>query len=162
MRKLGSIGALVLLFLFFCSAAMLVVLGVTTYEKLTRSGEEQLNMRMSIQYLEDKVHQYDYQDAISVREIQGTEVLVFTKQEEQDTYETWLYGYESNLCEISNHKVGERAKLSEGKVIAKVAVLSIHAVRPNLIKVKLKDQEDREYICVLVVRSNLEAVPHET
>lgn len=161
MRKLGSIGALILLFLFLCSATMLLILEVTAYEQVVQSSQEQIDIRVPIQYLAEKLRMFDCKDGVEVKEIQGTDVLVFTEKNGQDTYETWLYGYNGNLYEISKRKAG-KFKLEDGKIVTKANILSITAIQPNLIKIRLKDQEGIEDTYVFALRSNLKAVQYET
>lgn len=157
MKKLGSFGALILLFLFLCSAIMLVILEVVTYEHITQSSLEQVDIRSPIQYLTERIRSFDCKEGIEVKKVQGVDALVFTEVEGENTYETWLYGYNGSLCEMSRCKT-DTFKLEDGKVIAKVNNLSIKTVQPNLIKVKLKDHAGREHTYAVLVRSNLKAV----
>lgn len=160
MKKLASIGTLILLFIFLGSATMLVILGVTAYQGIAKSSQEQTNIRTSIKYLADHIREFDCKDGISIKNVQGTNVLVYTEKIGQDTYETWIYGYKGNLCEISKRKVGD-FKLREGNVIAQINVLSMGIVASNLIKVKVKDEGGLEHTYVLALRSNEKAVQYE-
>lgn len=160
MKKLASIGALILLFIFLGSAIVLVILGMTTYKDIAKSSREQADVRTSIKYLADHMRKFDCKDGVSIRNIQGTDVLVYTEKIGQDTYEMWLYGYKGNLYEMSKHEAGD-FNLREGKVIAQVDVLSIDRVAPNLVKIKLQDEGGLEYTYVLAVRSDEKAVQYE-
>lgn len=160
MKKLASIGALILLFIFLGSATMLVILGVTAYKGIAKSSQEQADVRIAIGYLAEHMREFDCKDGISVRKVQGTDVLIYTEKVEQDTYETWVYGYKGNLCELSKRRAGD-FKLREGRVIAHIDVLGINMVAPNLVKIKVRNKGGLEYTYVLAVRSNEKAVQYE-
>lgn len=161
MKKLGSLGALILLCLFLCSAALVVVLEVVVYESIMQSSLEQADKRNPIRYLTERLRNFDIKESIEVRNIQGTDVLVFTEVEEEKVYETWLYACDGSLCEIDRGEVGHM-KLNQGKAITQIQQLNIIAIQPELIKFKVKDKEGREYTYTLFVRSRLKAVQNET
>lgn len=160
-KKLGSLGALILLCLFLCGAALVVVFEVVVCENVMASSLEQTDKRSAIKYLTERLRNFDIKESVEVRNIEGTDVLVFTQKEQDRIYETWLYAYNGSLCEICKGKVGEM-KLSEGQMITRIQRLNIKAIQPNLIKLKIQDEKGREYEYTLFVRSHLKAVQNET
>ncbi len=161
MKRLGSIGSLILLFIFLCSAVMLVILCITTYESIIKSQKEQLEMRTSVQCLANNIRKSDCRDAINIKRVENISVLVCAKQDEAATYETWIYEYKGSLCQISKHQT-EKFKPREGKRISKIASLSIGEIVPSLIKVEVKDEFDLTHTYIFTVRSSQNVVQDET
>lgn len=59
MKKVGSLGALALLCLFLCSAALVVIFEAIVYEKVMHSNVEQVDKRSAIRYLTQRLRNFD-------------------------------------------------------------------------------------------------------
>ncbi len=103
MKTKGNIAnilfVLVMFSVYTICALFLSVIGANVYENNATDSEESYNNRTSILYLTEKIRQNDNSDGISVREYNGTQILVLHKTYDEDKYESLIYVEDGFLCE---------------------------------------------------------------
>lgn len=102
-RKEEKISALMALLLFavFAVCIMFVLLtGAKVYQRLVRRDQENYDSRTAVSYMAAKVRQSDSTGCLSVKDIDGTRMLVITEEIEGTVYETRIYHYAGYICEL--------------------------------------------------------------
>lgn len=90
-----------LLFLVFVLCALFTVLtGSKVYENIYTRMEADFAGNISLNYIANKVRQGDEAGSISVRQIDGTDVLELEQEVEGMEYVTWIYCYDGYICEL--------------------------------------------------------------
>ncbi len=89
------------LFLAFAVLALfVVVLGANAYNDISRSSDENYNIRSSFVYLTEKIRQGDAYGNVAVTSLSGSDALVLSQEINNDTYQTWIYLSNGKLNEI--------------------------------------------------------------
>lgn len=103
-RKQHAIDIIFVLSLFcvFAVLALLVVvLGANVYKGISEDMTKNFDARTSVAYLSEKIRQNDVMGGISVRDANGTDALVLSREAEGKIYETWVYVQDGWLREVT-------------------------------------------------------------
>ncbi|MCL2631972.1 MAG: DUF4860 domain-containing protein [Coriobacteriia bacterium] len=92
--------ALALFALYTTIALVLVAIGARVYMSANETLTANYNDRTSVFYVAQRVRQNDSYDQIRVDRIFGSDALVFSETIDGYTFETWLYVYNGQLCEM--------------------------------------------------------------
>lgn len=93
------------LFAFFVlSGVALVLLGANVYRQTTDEAGENRQIRTSLSYITEKVHQADHQNGVSVLQQAGISALVLTSEYHQTEYVTYIYCHDGKLKELFTRK----------------------------------------------------------
>lgn len=112
------ISVLAILGVFAIGSLVLCNVGVRVYKNIVVNNNENFKQRTSLLYVSTKLRQYDQADAISMREIEGINVLVL--QEPVNTeYETYIYFQDGAIKELLTEKANP-AKLNAGLSVVEV------------------------------------------
>lgn len=100
-RQMMSVLFTMLLFLIYVLCALFAVLtGGQVYENIYNRMEADFAGNTSLNYIANKVRQGDEAGSISVRRIDGTDVLELRQEIEGVEFVTWIYCYDGYLCEL--------------------------------------------------------------
>lgn len=91
---------LALFCVFAASALMVVVIGADVYQGTVRGMERNFNLYTSLNYLTQKVRQYDTEGAVSIGEIEGQDALVLEERVGDGVYQTFIYYWDGALREL--------------------------------------------------------------
>jgi len=100
-RPVSDILFVLVLFLFFAGSALTVVLlGAKVYESTAARMEDNYTARTALAYVSEKVRHYDTENAISIRDLNGSPAIVLSEEIDGVPYNTWLYFHEETLREL--------------------------------------------------------------
>ena len=98
--RLGDFAAL-LTFAIFALCILLVLLGgARLYQSLTQRDRQTYDRRTTTQYLSTRLHQADYENALSVEDFDGTTALCIRQTIGEREYLTRIYCYDGYLREL--------------------------------------------------------------
>lgn len=109
MRKTNSAVALkgmdllfsMLLFLVFVlSAVFTILVGSRVYENIRARNDAAFYSDTALGYITNKVRQTDSTGAVSVQDVEGTNVLLLTSEAGDLICETWIYTVDGQLMEL--------------------------------------------------------------
>lgn len=76
---------------FALSALMLVLIGSNVYRKTVANMDDNYNIRTSLAYITEKIHQFDETDAIEIGTLGNTDALILKTNTESQPYYTYIY-----------------------------------------------------------------------
>lgn len=91
---------LAVFFAFAATAVMAILLSANLYSKAVEGSDRMYNGATALSYLEEKLHQNDAQGAVSLREIQGTPVLVLDHSVRDPGCCTYIYVWDGTVREL--------------------------------------------------------------
>jgi len=115
---------LILFGVFAISALMLVIMGSTVYSKTVDSMETNFNDRTSYAYITEKFRQNDSINSISIEQVNDNSSFVFSKEINNESYQTYLYIHDGYLKELFVKK-GETLPLKAGNIILEADSMEI-------------------------------------
>lgn len=124
MKKYGhSVEALfpfVIFVLFAALSMLLVYIGSDIYSSILVRADRNAEIRTTLSYVANKVRTHDVEDAIAVRVVNGTEILVLTEEVDGVEYENLIYWYDGMVCETFV-KAENEFELSYGETLVEAA-----------------------------------------
>ncbi len=133
------------LFLVFAVMALLVVvLGANAYNDISRSSEDNNNIRSSFVYLTEKIRQGDAGGGVAVSNLAGGDALVLSQEINNDNYQTWIYLSEGKLTEIFIRE-GTPFAPQTGQAIMDLSSFDIEALGGGLFRMTLLDAFGNKY-----------------
>ncbi len=135
---------LALFLVFAVLALMVVVLGANAYNDISRSGEENYNIRSSFVYLTEKIRQGDAQGSVAVTSLAGSDALVLTQEINNDNYQTWIYLAGGKLNEIFIRE-GTAFTPESGQEIMDLSGFGIEVMGGRLFRLTLEDAYGNKY-----------------
>jgi hypothetical protein len=104
-------------------------------------------------YLEEKIRQNDALGQIEVGSISGTEALVLSSTEGENTYRTYIYCYDGYLRELFLME-GASVGPESGQKIMELTDFSVSNVSENLLKVTFTSEEGTAFPVYLSLHTN--------
>lgn len=105
-----------LFFVFLLCTIFTILIGSRVYENIRERDNLSFHTDTALAYISNKVRQGDVADSVSIREIDGCQVLVLTSDYEDILFETWIYQADGTLWELFTQK-DSGVDLSSGQVI---------------------------------------------
>lgn len=137
-RRIDSIFVMILFFLFALTAFVLVMIGVRQYQSTADSMNYNYEVRTATSYLREKVRQNDSHAAISIDNIEGTDVLALKSEVNGIVYYTYIYYYDGYLRELYVQD-GSSYSLSAGQQIIELSGFDLSEATNRLITVTITD-----------------------
>lgn len=106
------VSVLAILGVFAVGALVLSNVGIRVYKNIVVNSNENFKQRTSLLYMATKLRQYDEKDFISMKNIDGVDVLVLQEPVHTE-YETYIYFQDGALKELLTEKENP-AELSAG------------------------------------------------
>lgn len=91
---------LVIIALFAVAALVLMAAGLQVYKNVVLAANENFELRTSLSYVATKVRQADRTGMVSVRDVDGTQVLALGEYIDDEYYETLIYFADGALYEL--------------------------------------------------------------
>lgn len=85
---------------FLVSSVMVIAVGAGAYRNITEKSKEDYTLRTSLSYVHEKLRQADSNGALSVGTVGDGPALVLTQDYDGESYTTYIYEYNSSLCEL--------------------------------------------------------------
>ncbi|WP_455719708.1 DUF4860 domain-containing protein [Agathobacter sp.] len=137
-RRIDSIFVMILFFLFALTAFVLVMIGVKQYQATADSMNYNYEVRTATSYLREKIRQNDSHAAISIDNIEGTNVLSLKSEINGIVYYTYIYYYDGYLRELYVQD-GSSYSLSSGQQIIELSGFELSEATDRLITVTITD-----------------------
>ncbi len=133
------------LFLVFAVLALfVVVLGANAYNDISRSSEENYNIRSSFVYLTEKIRQGDADGNVAVTSLAGSDAVVLTQEINNDNYQTWIYLADGTLNELFIRE-GTAFTPESGQEIMDLSGFDIEMLGGRLFRMTLEDAHGHKY-----------------
>lgn len=100
MKKSGTLLTLLLFLVFVLCALFTVLIGGRVYENMSVRIEQQFAGNTALHYIANKVRQGDTAGMVRVRQVDEVPVLELSQGINGDTYVTWIYYQDQNICEL--------------------------------------------------------------
>ena len=94
------ISMILILGIFAISCLFLINIGLQVYKKVVVSNNENYELRTSLSYIATKVRQTDTLGRTYIEMKEDVPVLVLGEEVDGNVYETLIYHYNGNLCEL--------------------------------------------------------------
>ncbi|MDL2237764.1 DUF4860 domain-containing protein [Christensenellaceae bacterium OttesenSCG-928-K19] len=132
----------------FCVFAVLalfvVVLGANVYQSISGVMTENYNVRSSISYLTEKIHQGDSHGDIVIEKFGEGDALVLSQEIEGAVYETWIYLNEGSLTELMVPE-GTEFDPESGQAIMELSDLVLESLDGRLFRITAVDVDGNNY-----------------
>jgi len=136
---------------FAISVIVLTGIGARVYQSVVDSMSENYSSRTSFSYVYNKIHQYDYDNRISIGTYAGEEALILSEEVNNISFSTYLYYYDGELKEIFT-RTGQEFDPSFGTGILPVAGFSLSQVTDTLIKCEITPVGDETEVLFIHLR----------
>lgn len=140
---------------FAVSAIILILFGTNVYRKTVSQMDDNYSARTSIEYITEKIRQSDVQNAIQIKEEQGTDILMLTAEINEIPYATSLYEYNGWLYELFA-RTDIDLPLDAGQPVMEIKNISFTQLSPNLLSISLCDITGEEATIYVSTHSSAE------
>ena len=148
-HMIDSVFVICLMLLFVLSALSVIAIGASIYKKNVALMADNNSHRIAAAYVTEKIRQADQKGGISVAELFGENALVMSEEVDGTVYNTYIYDYQGNLCELYAIEGSGTLYPQSGQKILEISSFDIASVSENIFNVKivLEDgSEDNLYI----------------
>ncbi len=105
-----------LFFVYLICTIFTILIGSRVYENIRERDNASFHTDTALAYMSNKVRQNDSAGAVSLREIEGCQVLVLASDYDGILFETWIYQKDGALWELFTQK-DSGLDLSAGQMI---------------------------------------------
>lgn len=143
-----------LIALFALMSVVLVLIGTQAYQRVADASLSSADGQMIVSYLLGKLRSCDSDGAISVRDMDGTQVLCLSDGDyyDEERYETRIYYYDGAICE--QYTMSDSALNRDlGQPLIEARGMSFSRLGKGLIQVSVFQQDGRENKLSMAVRS---------
>ena len=136
-HMIDSVFVICLMLLFVLSALSVIAIGASIYKKNVSLMADNNSHRIACAYITEKIRQADNNGDIHVREIFGENALVMSETINGVRYNTYIYDYDGNLCELyARDDIGNFYPQS-GQQIMPITSFSIEEVSDNMFAITI-------------------------
>ncbi|MBO5550645.1 MAG: DUF4860 domain-containing protein [Lachnospiraceae bacterium] len=145
----------ILLFLIFTLSALgIVTFSVQIYRNIVERAEGRFDTETAAAYLSEKFRNHDDNGSIQISDFMGNDAIAIEENIKDVPYITYIYVYDGYLREL----FVEVSKLADctakdGNEILPMRSLNTEKISDRLLRVKLKDMEDKEEEVYLSLKS---------
>lgn len=122
-QAVGTLFTMLLFLVFVLCALFTVLTGGKVYENISTRMEQTYTGSVALQYVANKVRQGDLAGQVSVKEMEGAQVLELIQEIEGERYLTWIYYRDGSIRELFTYE-GSGLTLQDGLEILKCGGLS--------------------------------------
>ena len=149
---INFVGILAILGVFAVGSLVLCNVGIRVYKNIVVNNNENFKQRTSLLYMATKIHQYEREDAVSMKEIDGTNVLVLQEPDNTE-YETYVYFQDGAIKELLTEKANP-AELNAGLKVVEVADFQMSMSEDNRIYMASVDAAGNKEELTITLRTN--------
>ncbi len=136
-HMIDSVFVICLMLLFVLSALSVIAIGASIYKKNVALMADNNSHRIACAYVTEKIRQSDNKGAVYVKEIFGENALVMSEEINGTLYNTYIYDYEGNLCELYARDDLGTFYPQSGQKILQVASFEIKEISDRLISISI-------------------------
>lgn len=148
---INFISVLAILGVFAIGSLVLCNVGVRVYKNIVMNNNENFKQRTSLLYMATKLRQYDRTDSISMKEIDGINVLVLQEPVNTD-YETYIYFQDGAIKELLTEKANP-AELNAGLKVVEVQDFQMNMSDDNRLNLCSVDAEGNQEKLTITLRT---------
>lgn len=155
MRRRHVIDMLFPIALFLVLAAsslFLVILAANVYRKNVAWEEMNYESRTCLSYVAEKIRQNDENGGVEAGTFDGIPCLILRQNFGEESYVTYLYSYEGQLCELFVRE-GVSMGAADGQKILEVHDFSVAEQEEGVFKISCSDGNGKESVTYAAVKS---------
>ena len=122
-------------------SVMIITLGKNVYSNINDDRANNYELRVSLSYIANKIRQADKENAVYLKDIDGTPAIVINETYDGLNYETWIYYYDNYINEILVDE-GTLFDLSDGMKVIEVESFKILKLKDNLYKFSVENNRN--------------------
>ncbi|MBR1522909.1 MAG: DUF4860 domain-containing protein [Lachnospiraceae bacterium] len=145
----------ILLFLIFTLSALgIVTFSVQIYRNIVERAEGRFDTETAAAYLSEKFRNHDDRGSIQMSDFMGNDAIAIEENIKEVPYITYIYVYDGYLRElfVEVSEIGN-CTAADGNEILPMKSLDVEKISDSLLKVKLRDVNDKEEETYLSVKS---------
>lgn len=123
-QAVGTLFTMLLFLVFVLCALFTVLTGGKVYENISVRMDQTYTGSVALQYVANKVRQGDMAGMVTVREVEGAEVLELVQEFDGERYITWIYYLDGSIRELFTFE-GSGLTLQDGLEILECGGLSL-------------------------------------
>ena len=127
------------------SSLFLVILAANVYRKSVTWEESNYMNRTCLAYVTEKIRQSDENGGIEVGTFDGLPCLILRQTFEEQSYVTYLYSYEGELCELFVRE-GVSMRASDGQGILEVSDFNITEQEEGIFRISCTDGNGKKSV----------------
>ncbi|MPN49156.1 hypothetical protein SDC9_196770 [bioreactor metagenome] len=124
-------------------SVMTIVMGKNIYSNINEDRKNNYELRVGLSYIANKIRQSDKNDAVVIKDINGTPAVVIKEIYDDLNYETWIYYYDNSIYELLTDE-GSTFNLSDGMKIIEVHSFDIFKINDGLYKFSISNNVNTE------------------
>lgn len=134
------------------SSLFLVILAANVYRKSVAREECNYESRTCLSYVTEKIRQNDENGSVETSTFDGCPCLVLKQTLGGQSYVTYLYSYEGQLCELFIQE-GISMHAADGQKILEVRDFNITEQEKGIFKISCSDGSGKESVTYAAVKS---------
>lgn len=134
------------------SSLFLVILAANVYRKSVLKEESNYTTRTCLSYVTEKIRQLDENGGVETGIFDGHPCLILRQTLEGQSYVTYLYSYEGQLCELFIQEE-KSMHAADGQKILEVHDFDITEQEKGIFKISCSDGNGNESVTYAAVKS---------
>lgn len=134
------------------SALFLVVLAANVYRNSVATEEDNYESRTCLSYVTEKIRQSDEDGGVEAGTFDGVPCLILRQTFGEQSYVTYLYSYEGQLCELFIQE-GVSMQAGDGQKILEVHDFHVTETEKGIFRISCSDQNGKESVTYAAVKS---------
>ena len=141
-------------FVFAASSLAVLLLAANIYSKQTADADANYMSRISLYYVNEKIHQNDKDGGVSIQSLEGQDCLALQTNLIDVLYTTYIYEHEGQLKELFIRNDVE-AHLKDGKPIMEINNFTMDVIGEGLFRFSSVDPDGNTQSLITSERSTL-------
>ncbi len=136
-HMIDSVFVICLMLLFVLCALSVIAIGASIYKKNVGLMADNNSHRIACAYVTEKIRQADNEGEIHVKEVFGENTLVMSEKINGVTYNTYIYDFDGNLCELYAREDIGNIYPQSGQQIMPITSFNIEEVSDNMFAITI-------------------------
>lgn len=134
------------------SSLFLVILAANVYRNSVAMEENNYESRTCLSYVTEKIRQSDVNGGVETGTFDGIPCLILRQTFGEQSYVTYLYSYEGQLCELFIQE-GVSMQAGDGQKILEVHDFCVTETEKGIFKISCSDEDGKESVTYAAVKS---------
>lgn len=104
--------------MFSVGLIITIIFGANVYNKIIENKRDSFNKTVALSYITTKIRSNEETGNVRADNIDGNSAIVISEKIEDEVFETWIYTFENNLCELFADKNANKIAEAGTKIIA--------------------------------------------
>lgn len=154
-HSMETVFTMITFLVYALAMVVFVLLGASVYRSVTEQMQIHQAQRTAESYLREKIRQNDCAGAVSIRELQGRQVLQIEETIQNQKYRTYIYVEDGELRELFL-PAGKKLQLQNGTPLFAMQKITFQETENGLLTVCLQTEADHQH--TFSVRKRSESV----